>query len=271
MSQTTKAPPEPCILGVVAADALAARRYPAALWACGGIELRADGLRLDDIAGAVADFDAEKSRRGFIGPVIFTLRLRRDGGAWPDEKSAERNSVWESLPPGTCDWVDLEVEEIASVSPTALDSLRSSGVKILLSHHAFEQEPREKWEQLLDEMAKWAPDGVKFAMALGPNSGDRIRALALLAFARRVASLYSDSAVFGMGEEGRLTRVVSPLLGCPWTYGFLGGVPQAPGQLSADRMREFFARAPESFPGTDASDAAILGWATALWARVTDA
>lgn len=271
MGQTTKAPPNPCVLGVVTAEMLRAGRYPDALWRCGGVELRADGVPVDGIAGAVADFDAEKSRRGFTGPVIFTLRLRRDGGAWDDDKTAERNAVWESLPPGTCDWVDLEVEEIASVSATALDSLRSSGVKILLSHHAFAQEPREKWERLLDEMALNKPDGVKFAIALGSNRDDKIRALALLAFARRVASLYPISAVFGMGEEGRPTRVVGPLLGCPWTYGFLDHVPQAPGQLSADRMREFFARAPESFPGTGASDAELLDWSDSLLERIAGA
>ena len=267
MSQTTKAPPAPCILGIVTADMLAARQYPAALWACGGIELRADGMPVDAIGGAVADFDVERSRRGFKGPVIFTLRLRRDGGAWDDGRSEERNAVWESLPPGTCDWADLEVEEIASVSPTALDSLRSSGVKILLSHHAFSPEDSAVWETAYAAMKTFGPDGVKFAVALR----DKGHAESLLAFARRVSEEFSESCVIGMGPAGSLTRVVSPLLGCPFTYGFLGDAAVAPGQLSAPHMRAFFARAATEFPGRAASDSELLDWAESLLAKVNGA
>ncbi len=267
MGQVTKAlstTPEPCVLGIVTAGALASRGWPDALWACGGIELRADGLPPDEIAAAVADFDSERSRRGFEGPVILTLRLRRDGGAWPDEKAAERNEAWESLPPGTCDWVDLEVEEIASVSPAALDALRSSGVRILLSHHAFAPEDTAAWESAYAAMKEFGPDGVKFAVSLR----DRAHAESLLAFARRVATEFPASCVIGMGEEGKLTRLLGPLLGCPWTYGFLGDSAVAPGQLPASLMRAFFARAATEFPGTGASDRELLDWAAALWARV---
>ncbi len=267
MGQTTKALSEPCVLGIVDSVMLAGRRWPDALWACGGIELRADGLPAEAIAAAVADFDAERSRRGFRGPVIFTLRLRRDGGAWDDARAAERNAVWESLPPGTCDWADIEIEQVATVSAAALDSLRSSGVKILLSHHAFEPEAPAIWEEVLSGMRGFGPDGVKFAVALR----DRAHAEALLALARRVAPDFPRSCVSGMGEAGSLTRLLAPLLGCPWTYGFLGDVPKAPGQLPASRMRAFFARAAEEFPGPQAADGELLDWAAALWAQVADA
>jgi 3-dehydroquinate dehydratase type I len=268
VAQTTKAPLAPCILGIVTADMLVTRRYPAALWICGGIELRADGVPVADIAGAVADFDAEKSRRGFKGPVIFTLRLRRDGGAWENADAAARNEVWESLPPGTCDWADLEVEEIASVSPTALDSLRSSGVKILLSHHAFAPEDPSAWEKAYADMKAFRPDGVKFAVDLASEDVPD-----LLDFGRRVGAEFPESCVLGMGVAGMKTRLISPLLGCPFTYGYLGEGPVAPGQWNVEGMQSFFERAAtdKERPERDAPVRAWIEWATSLLAKVNGA
>jgi 3-dehydroquinate dehydratase type I len=252
-------------LGIVTADMLVSRRYPAALWACGGVEVRADGVPPDDIAGVVADFDNEKGRRGYSGPVFFTLRLRRDGGAWEDAAAAERNAVWESLPPGTCDWADLEVEEISRVAPETLDSLRSSGVKILLSHHAFLPEDPTAWNAILTSMRAFHPDGVKFAVFV---TTDQVPAL--LDFARKVGAEFPSSCVLGMGVAGMNTRLISPLLGCPFTYGYLGEGPVAPGQLDAEVMQEFFASvsAAGDRPADDADVITWIAWATALDAKL---
>lgn len=268
-TQTTKAPPpppKPCILGIVTADMLARRKYPSLLWACGGVELRADGLSPDEIAAAVADFDEEKGRRGFTGPVIFTLRLQRDGGAWANEDAPARNEVWTSLPPGTCDWVDLEIEQIDSVDTEALDSLRSSGVKILLSHHAFSAEETSAWDGLLSVMRRFKPDGVKFAVT--PTSSQLPD---LVNLARRVAAEFPASCVLGMGPEASVTRVLSPLLGCPFTYGFLGEGAVAPGQLSAKVMAAFFERAATDAqrPDEAASASEWIGWTQDLLKQVT--
>jgi 3-dehydroquinate dehydratase type I len=270
VAQTTKAPPKPCILGIVTADMLLRRRYPDALWRCGGVELRADGVAPDLIAGAVSDFDNEKGRRGFSGPVIFTLRLQRDGGAWPDADAAARNEIWESLPPGTLDWADIEVEELSRIAPESLDSLRASGAKILLSHHAFVPEEPAVWEAHLNTMRAFNPDGVKFAVM---PSKDQVPVL--LDFARKVGAEYSDSCVLGMGDAGSLTRLVSPLLGCHFTYGFLGDGAVAPGQLPVQMMANFFTHASSDAalsdngkPTSDAPATVWLDWASALLAKV---
>lgn len=267
MAQITKAPFPPCVLGVLSADGLSSRRYPASLWECDGVELRADGMPADAIAAAVADFDAERDRRGFAGPVAFTLRLRRDGGAWDDAAAAEREAVWESLPPGTCDWVDVEIEEIPRLAPSVLETLRSSGAGVLLSHHAFDHEDPPAWDVLLENMRAFRPDGVKFAVAVR----DRPHAEDLMRLARRVAAEFSIGSVLGMGAAGSMTRLVGPLLGCPFAYGYLGETPAAPGQLSATAMRAFFAAAAEegNLPDADARESEWLDWAEGLWPRVS--
>ena len=264
---------------------LASRHYPDELWTCGGVELRADGVPVPDVLPILRDFTAEKNRQAFDGPVVFTLRLDRDGGAWEESAAKGREPIWQALPAGSCDFADIEVEEIANISPGTLDALRRAGIGILLSHHAFSPPPREApalqgassafaaWNRLLDKMHAYHPAGVKIAVALEADKrSERAQAEALLRLARRVAGEYSIGAVLGMGEEGRLTRLVSPLLGCPLTYGYLSGGPLAPGQLSAQEMRRFFQRArAEGLPPDSTSESAWLDWAAELWSRVDHA
>jgi 3-dehydroquinate dehydratase-1 len=263
--QTTKRPLDPLVLGVVTAEMLRARAWPEALWTCGGVELRADGLEPEAIPAAVADFAEEKHRRGFGGPTVFTLRLERDGGAWKDAEAGAREAVWRSLPVGACDLADLEVEEIDSIDAGTVRLLRDLGAAILLSHHAFAPEAPSRWTELFETMRVHSPDGVKFAV-LTP---DRASAEALLRLAREVAAHYPVSCVMGMGAEGALTRLVSPLLGCPLTYGYLGDAPVAPGQLPAAGMRAFFERARPA--AAAASEAERLDHARAEWERLTRA
>jgi hypothetical protein len=92
----------------------------------------------------------------------------------------------------------------------------------------------------------------------------------LLELARKVAAEYSVSCVLGMGSEATLTRLLSPLLGCPFTYGFLGEGAVAPGQLPAARMRDFFSRAAAdaSRPSREAPVREWWSWADALLERV---
>lgn len=240
MSQGTKTPFSPLILGVVTAPMLAARRVPAEAWGCDGLELRADGLPTGEALSAAEAFAAESLGRGFRGLTIFTLRLRRDGGAWENARARERESLWLALARRAeplCDFVDLEIEEVSALSPATLEALRIGKWKVLLSHHAVSPEDPSAWERCLDEMRVWKPDAVKFAVAVS----DARAAEALLRFARQVAREYPMSCAIGMGEAGRCTRILSPLLGCPITYAFLGEGSVAPGQLPVSVLRSVFA------------------------------
>ncbi len=259
MSEGTKKPFPPLILGILTAPMLADCRYPEDVWICGGIELRADGLPLDAILPALEAFVLEKKKRGFEGLVFFTLRLQRDGGAWENSRSRERESLWFALagmqnPP--CDFLDIEIEEVASLGPKAWNLLRENGLQILLSHHSFVVEKPSDWEAQLVLMNACRPDAVKFAVTVD----DSTMAASLLGFARKVAEKFPLSCVLGMGEAGCATRVTAPLLGCPITYAFLGDRAVAPGQLSVKNLRTLLMRVEER-PAPDASEEQWIKWA----------
>jgi 3-dehydroquinate dehydratase type I len=259
VAEGTKKPPAPLILGIVTARMLAGRRYPESVWKCDGVELRADGLPPDGVLPAVEAFAAEKIRRDFRGPVVFTLRLGRDGGAWDDAKAGEREFLWRDMAAQTrplCDILDIELEAAALIDSKAWRASGGKRLKRLLSHHAFVPEEPSVWEKYLDSMKAFNPEGVKFAVAVRSLE----ETVSLLRFAREVAKQFPLSCVIGMGDAGRTTRVLSPLLGCPVTYAFLEEGPVAPGQLSVGVLRACFART-DGRPELDSSGEEWIRWA----------
>jgi 3-dehydroquinate dehydratase type I len=252
------------IIGIVTA----ANRTDPAIWDaladCQMAELRADGFERSTISREAGDFRGECIRRfGHPLETLLTIRLKRDGGAWPDSEAPLREEVWQSLGlegnDPVCDWVDVEVEEIASVSARTRSLLASGAAKLLLSHHDMRKSlPREGLRGLMLEMQRHRPAGMKFALTCGTPE----ELLDLLLFAREVAAATADGCVLSMGPTGRSSRVLAPMLGCPLTYGFLTGGAVAPGQLSVRELRNFYRdlspdrREPEI-------DSHLLDWAEA--------
>jgi 3-dehydroquinate dehydratase type I len=238
-----------------------------ALAECDLAEFRADLFEPSRIPAAYRAFRAERDRRGLAFGTLFTIRLTRDGGAWPDAQAEHRAGIWEELAggdPGPAPvWFDLEIEEIARLPPSLRNAISAGSAGILLSHHDFSGCPsRERLRALLGDMLRFRPAGVKFAV----TCRTREEVLDLMAFAREAAAASPLAAVLSMGAPGRAMRVLGPALGCPLAYGFLTGAAVAPGQLSAHdlgrRLDDFSASLPgESLaPGAEAR---LLDWAEA--------
>ncbi|MBW8888248.1 MAG: type I 3-dehydroquinate dehydratase [Fibrobacteres bacterium] len=237
-------------------------------------EFRADTFAGDSgIAdpGRLADeflsFRSERDRRGLAFGTLLTVRLQRDGGAWPDARSPHRAVIWEALGcAGTDpvpDWVDIEIEEYPRLPVALRDGLSASGARLLLSHHDFAGCPApDRLSALLREMLAWRPAGVKFAV----SCATRAEVLALMGFAREAAAAAPQACVLSMGAVGRALRVLGPALGCPLAYGYLAGQAVAPGQLSAAEIAQCLDRFSAELPGDLLSTGAeprLLDWAEA--------
>jgi 3-dehydroquinate dehydratase-1 len=264
-------PSQPRIIGVLTASNIREEGAWKALADCDMAELRADtwpsakqgtGPGAADPASlsrALTEARGEARRRlGRDLPFLLTLRLKRDGGHWPDEDAARRTGVWRMLGEGRgerpCDWVDIELEEAGQAGAEIRSALASAGIRILISHHDFHRCPSlDDLRRMLRGMQAFAPDGVKFAV----TCRDRAEVLRLIAFAREAAGSTPCSGVFSMGETGRPTRMLSPLLGCPFTYGHLSGPAAAPGLIEASRLKSLLAvpAPPDADPET------LLSWA----------
>jgi 3-dehydroquinate dehydratase/shikimate dehydrogenase len=179
------------------------------------VELRLDGLRDIDVAGALA---------GRTVPVIVTCRPRREGGAFDGAEEARLGFLGEAVRLGA-DYVDVEWS--AAFAPV-LD--RRGGRGIVLSAHVFDGVPADvagRWRAMRASGA----EVVKLAV-MAHSLSDTLR---LMDLGARVDE--GGTVVVAMGMPGLPSRLLAGRFGSRWTY---AGESVAPGQLPASRMLDEF-------------------------------
>ena len=133
-------------------------------------------------------------------------------------------------------YVDIEMDAADSFKQAVIQAARARGTKIIISYHDFEKTPlREELDHVVQWCSEFNPDIIKIAcMARSPR--DNARLLGLLDTDKQML-------VVGMGEEGKISRVVSPLLGSFCTFAsYAADKSTAPGQLFKDDIEELLAK-----------------------------
>lgn len=181
------------------------------------VELRLDLLALSE--GEIRDLVA-----GARAKVIATCR--------PCERGEEgrTDAMLAAIGAGAA-WADVELEADAPYREAVTKAARAAGCKLIVSVHDWENTPtREELLYLVDKCYELGADIAKIScMARSPR--DAARVLALYDSARPLVA-------FCMGEEGRITRLASLVLGAPFTFAALGeGRGTAPGQIEQGAMR----------------------------------
>lgn len=174
---------------------------------------RMEGLSLDEVA---ALFSRHKR-------LIATCR---PGGLSDDERKAR---LLAAVAAGAA-YVDVEVESKEGYREEIVAKAREQGCRVILSFHDHEKTPdRRTLSAIVEESFGKGADIVKIACAV-QSERDNARLLGLLDDPRKIA-------VVGMGEKGRITRVVAPLLGSPFTFASLAeGRQTAEGQIDKARL-----------------------------------
>lgn len=231
---------------------------------CDAVEFRGD-LFPEGGHKAYSEFARRlRGERGKSVALMHTLRLRRDGGQWPNAEAEERRALWDDLASLDTelkpDLLDIEIEGFAENGPDWVAYLRPAGLDVLISHHRFEGAYRpEEYSIWLGRLGERRPAGIKMALTCRSEA----EVLDLLRFAKDVAILWPLSGIFSMGEIGKLSRLVAPLLGCPLTYGFLSGGAVAPGQWPVRELRSALQEMAESSEASGAVANVEALWATA--------
>jgi len=182
-------------------------------------------VRLDK-AGVAPNWLArcqEIEERGW--PVIITLRLRNEGGAWAGG-DARRLPIFEKA---LFELAGVDVEWRSKIAyPVAILAKRKRKVCVI-SYHDFEKTPpAEELEAIVCEAQELASI-VKISTRLnGAGDEDVLRALLAEKWKRPLC-------VIGMGSKWTHTRVLFPKLGSCLAYGYLDK-PTAPGQMSAAEL-----------------------------------
>ena len=158
-------------------------------------------------------------------PVIVTIRIAAEGGAWRGS-DAERLRLFDDAL--SCVSV-VDVELRSGIAAKVSEVARKQGKACIVSFHDFEKTPAlAELRAVLAEAE--ALNGIVKIVTMVNGEGD-VEILRELLGQTRNAPL----CVMGMGPLGTATRVSFARSGSCLTYGYLD-TPSAPGQLSAAEM-----------------------------------
>jgi 3-dehydroquinate dehydratase type I len=226
---------KPIVVGLLTPQSWASIQEREVLQKCSHIEMRWDlfavSLSIEKVTEAWTQILNEFPHKIWI----WTMRLVRDGGAWPNDEAHLRLSYWEPFLKQQPEWLDLEWEEQSSLPSWRQIFVKS---KILFSHHNFNMSyGAAKLEELYLELSNKS-DGVELALTC--RSKDELEELLALIKHLEQNPNAPLLAAFSMGDIGKKSRKLAPLLGAPWTYGITGAIAEAPGQIQILELLDYF-------------------------------
>jgi 3-dehydroquinate dehydratase type I len=190
------------------------------------IELRADYLKRVKLGLLL------ENRRT---PFIVTNRRKEEGGKYKGEER-KRLSVLQEAIDLRADYIDIE---LATQRSSLQDLIRNRrGTQVILSFHDFKKTPSPKELQgLFNQMVRLRADVIKI-VPFARSWEDNLSILSLMPFAK---ARKQKIVAFCMGEKGKISRILSPLLGAAWTYALLSkSHASAPGQLTVRELKGFW-------------------------------
>lgn len=174
-------------------------------------------------------------------PLLFTNRPTWEGGR-NDEPEISRLSPLLEAAGHDAAYIDLELAASQEHRRQLLETVDNSSTRLIISHHDFAGTPdtRELSSILKQQIDSGAHIGKLVTMAHNPLDVLRVLHLQCEAHSNNFPLI-----AFCMGEEGKLSRVITLLLGGYMTYAALDEKhATAPGQLTVEELAQLLAALP---------------------------
>lgn len=191
------------------------------------VEIRIDkfeNISLDYIVSVV-----KKLRASIPNPIIATIRDKKEGG----EKAISENARCEIFKNiiGYVDCVDIEIN--SGLFKKIPSFCHSEGKIVIGSYHNYKNTPSfETLKKIFGKGKRWKADIVKIAVTA--NSKNDLAKLIDFTIKNRKENIIT----IAMGDIGRISRVLNPMLGSLFTYGYVTA-PSATGQPSVNEIIEW--------------------------------
>lgn len=188
------------------------------------VELRVDyieELKLNDI-------QAIKTK--IIKPSIFTCRKKDEGGMF-NQSEEKRIEILNKAFDLAFDYIDVEY---LTLQKQSFD--KHEHTKLIVSNHNFDETP-PYWQltKLIFDMSHCKADIIKIATTVKKDYDVQVLFRALLS-----KKPNDNQIILGMGEKGKITRVLGPLLGSYLTYASTAQTQSAPGQINIDELQSIY-------------------------------
>jgi 3-dehydroquinate dehydratase-1 len=186
-----------------------------------------DRCELAEIRLDLTGFGASEIKQVFSHPTpsIATCRPDKYG---TDDQLARLTFAVES----GAKFVDIEMEAGKEQREAIIAIARNHNCKVIISYHNFQETPAsEELFAKVQQCYSLGADIAKVATQVNKTS-DNARLLSLY-------NLEKPLVVLGMGDKGKITRVVAPFMGAEFTFAAMdNGEATAPGQITYNRMKE---------------------------------
>jgi 3-dehydroquinate dehydratase-1 len=129
--------------------------------------------------------------------------------------------------------VDIEIESENAWKREVIHTARRQGCQVIISFHDYEKTPGlERLKATISQCFAEDADIAKIACMVRSEQ-DNARLLGLLDGRKHDKKLL----VIGMGEKGKITRIVAPFFGSPFSYASLShGKETAEGQITKENL-----------------------------------
>ena len=189
------------------------------------IEARLDFLKPKDIPNAL------NMIKEYLHRTVCTVRPRREGGMFTGNE-AERISILKLIAEYEPFLLDIEYNTLRT-NRDLVRYLNTTKCNILVSWHNFKHTPSISiLQKKIEQMTRFSTY-VKI-VCTAKTIHD----------AAKMLSLYNKNSInlisFAMGEQGRISRILSMYLGCPYAY-VSRNKPIAPGQFSLNEIKSIMA------------------------------
>ncbi|ABR54611.1 3-dehydroquinate dehydratase, type I [Methanococcus vannielii SB] len=180
-----------------------------------------------DLLDNLTKFDIEKFAKI---PSIITIRANWEGGAWKESNNKRIEFLKHAIKHGA-KFIDVELKEEKNLELVTYRNEIGSKTKIIVSYHDFEKTP--EINELIDVVEKELKIGDIAKFATFSNSKKDV--LKIL----EVMNKYpGDIIAIGMGESGKLTRILGLRFGSILTFASMKGKSSAPGQIDVTKLKE---------------------------------
>jgi 3-dehydroquinate dehydratase type I len=189
-------------------------------------------IRLD----VMESFNLEEIIRAKTRPLIITYRSKKEGGCGSLADEAQYRYLGNAIASGA-DYVDVEYRMPLEYRRSLLNN--RGRTKIILSKHIRSGTPPQ--DALMELCCRMAASGAEIVKIVtrACEGEDNLRTINLIPYARKLGV---EMIAFCMGPLGRISRLVSPLVGGHLTFCSLeSGEESADGQLPAGEMKRVMA------------------------------
>ncbi len=182
-----------------------------------------------DMLESVGKKDIEKMAKY---PSIITIRANWEGGEYKGDND-KRMELYKTAIENNAKFIDIELKEEKNKKLVEFRNKINSKTKIIVSYHDFEKTP--DYTELLEIVKKELEIGdiAKFA-TMSKSKKDVLNIL-------KIVNEFEGKIIgIGMGEEGKLTRILGVEFGSILTFSSMEGRSSAPGQVDIVKLKKIW-------------------------------